>query len=273
LAGTGFSHISAARATRTLEHAVDARAYAKTARTSRADLIPLAHKRTHRYILCRYNWQRYLLAATIHRARFPCGAEPMLKLALEGPSCSGKSSLAHSLSIALQDVTIAMDYAHLLSREIMPGVPAASLEDELQDLTFLLSVDRQRMRCFVRSNPKLLILDRSVHTLLAHRYALTKLQIYDVFKASVQLAKANMNVAWPDLILYLDVPQTVLETRYRSRSTRTVFMEESYNCAFREYFLPTLKAGEGELVAIDAVIPSPELLKHVMSYVAPRMRD
>ena len=63
----------------------------------------------------------------------------------------------------------------------------------------------------------LILADRSVHTLLANSYALQCMTGTGFLAPSVRLLRSSPIPAWPDLVLYLDVPQDTIHRRNQGR--------------------------------------------------------
>ncbi|MEK7201349.1 MAG: hypothetical protein AAB737_01815 [Patescibacteria group bacterium] len=195
-------------------------------------------------------------------------------VALEGPSGAGKTTLTGSLLQAFeQDVVVVLpDYSKAAGGgDRLPRAPAESVEEELLALQFLLNLDKERWRrgTSVDQPPSLVIMDRSVHTLLAHRYAVSHMTGLKAFGVSCRSASEHREVVWPDLILYLDTPQSILTTRITKPVPMAVqiFVDPRYNMFFREYFLPTLQYTETLVVVLDGSQSFSEILATAVDHI------
>jgi thymidylate kinase len=189
----------------------------------------------------------------------------LLTIALEGPCCSGKTTLASILRSQLgYDQTVVFpDYVDAAGGiDNVPAPSAQTVEDELASLRFFLALDLDRWRrgfldC---TNPLFVILDRSVHTLLAHRYACEQISSMPVFEVSCQITGATNHRLFPEIVLYLDVPQRALDERYKQRGQLpSLFTDVNYNRNFRSYFVPELKVNRGKLSMLDGTLPTNDL--------------
>ncbi len=86
-----------------------------------------------------------------------------------------------------------------------------------QALRELLRVEADRLTR-LPSGSDLILAGRSVHTLLAHSYALEQMTGIGVFEPSVRLLRASPLAAWPELVMYLDLPQQAVEGRNNGKS-------------------------------------------------------
>jgi thymidylate kinase len=162
-------------------------------------------------------------------------------VAMEGPCCAGKTTLGRALATALVDLTIleVPCFAdHVGGGRFLPRpVPTSVAEDE-QAIRSLLHVEAERT-AYAPSQPyDLVLVDRSVYTLLAHRYALER---------STGLG--------PDLVLYLDLPQEALEGRNHGKfEAGNIFIDRGYNADFRAFFAELVSEQPRLTVWLDATL-------------------
>lgn len=177
-------------------------------------------------------------------------------IALEGPSLSGKTTLSSCLLQRLSgtSVVVCPDYVDFAGGpEHVPSTPRDSVAAELESFRFFLGLDEARwLRCVGASCDNPVILDRSIHTLLAHTFAIESVTGRKVFEDSCTIA-ATQRMKEPDLVLYLDVSGVELERRAARRATYCdpLFKQREYNDAFRSYFLPRLRWGSTEIHVLD----------------------
>lgn len=180
-------------------------------------------------------------------------------VALEGASGAGKTTLSRNLKTSLSQLRVIVlpDYSVSAGGpEYLPRAPAETVEEELSALSFLLDLDhwRRQQGHISAGDVDLIVMDRSVHTLLAHRFATAKLLGLDVFAASCKLAAAHARITWPNLILYVDTPQEILNSRQSPESPppeARIFVDPHYNELFRSYFIPALRYTTTPTVVID----------------------
>ncbi|WP_422773372.1 hypothetical protein ACN28C_10865 [Plantactinospora sp. WMMC1484] len=151
-------------------------------------------------------------------------------------------------------------------RFLPPAVPQSLAEDDA-GLRRLLAIESDRTR-YARSNPTaVVVLDRSVHTLLAHRYALDRVTGLGCYEhASRMMAGADIPT-WPDLVLYLDVPQDVVLDRNKGKfADDSIFINPTFNSGIRGYYRRLVDQGS-PVVWIDAAQNVQQTLERATSYV------
>jgi thymidylate kinase len=157
---------------------------------------------------------------------------PRLLVALEGPCCAGKTTLGRALLAELPDRKAALvacyaDYAG--GGRFLPRQEAGTVQEREEALRRLLDIEAARMAA-VPDACELLIADRSVHTLLAHSYAMQAAQGTGFFAPSVRLLEQAPDAAWPELILYLDLPQTHISARNAGKfPSDSIYIDAAFN--------------------------------------------
>jgi hypothetical protein len=91
-----------------------------------------------------------------------------------------------------------LDAARYLPRPVPQSVP----EDQ-EALRTLLAIESDRVAGARAATSDLVLMDRSVHTLLAHRYALQRLIGLACLTPAEGLIAQSQAPAWPDLVLYV----------------------------------------------------------------------
>ncbi len=160
-------------------------------------------------------------------------------VALEGPCCAGKTAFAGRLSRDLSDVDVAFVpcYAdHAGGGRFLPRQEAGSVAEREQALRQLLAVEAGRL-ARVPDRCDVVLEDRSVHTLLAHSYALQRMTGVGLLAPSSALLRRSPIPAWPDLVLYLDLPQDHVHDRNRGKfPAGSIYTDPEFNAAIRAYF-------------------------------------
>ncbi len=193
-------------------------------------------------------------------------------IAIEGASYSGKSTLARRLQQEFGPRAIVLpDYVEAAGgSQFVPSAPAHSAAEQMQAFRFFLELDAKRYRrgLVVQPSPELVIMDRSIHTLLAHNFAMMNMMSWPIFEESTRIAQDDPSVIWPHLVLYVDVPQDILGPRYPSVTPEAewLFTNPTYNRHFRAYFVPM-----GELdcteQTIDGSLPIEHVVQTAIQYV------
>jgi thymidylate kinase len=142
--------------------------------------------------------------------------------ALEGPSFSGKTSaLANLQSLLPQDklITYKCYVDEIANVDDVPPARTRNAQEQLTAFKLFMQVEAGRVADLKdrAGGADLVVLDRSVDTLLAHAYALDQLYGYDVHDQ----ARAHLTQLphlRPDQTFYLDASPQELELRQRRLS-------------------------------------------------------
>lgn len=181
-------------------------------------------------------------------------------IAIEGPCCAGKTTLAHGLveeSFTLS-ITYVRDYSdHVGGGKFLPPPVPTSLTDEELILNQFLAIedDRTAYARMTALESDLIIIDRSVHTLLAHCFALRRLLNDDYFDLAQRVIEESDVPLWPDHILYLDVPQFAIDARNCGKfAPDSIFIDAGFNTGVRSYFKQVARVPSPRVVWLDATI-------------------
>jgi thymidylate kinase len=209
----------------------------------------------------------------------------MFVVAIEGCSHAGKSTLVDNLTQRLGDDVIALpDYVSFAGGDTkVPRAPAESVEEEVEALRFFLTLDYRRWSEIIKhpNEKRIILVDRSFHTLLAHRFAIERLTHLEVFDLSCKEVKSRPDLLMPDVIFYIDTPQEVLNERYKTRISnvpvsghiqnynytqkmKLVFNKENYNQYFRSYFIPRLLFAGTPVKVLDGRLSINETIENAL---------
>jgi thymidylate kinase len=175
---------------------------------------------------------------------------------VEGPCCAGKTTLAHELLRRLSGLAVAhvKCYAdHVGGGRYLPRPVPTSLSEDRRGLRNLLGVEADRV-AFARARPHdLILMDRSVHTLLGHRLAIERMTGLRCFATARRALARSAAPAWPDLVIYLDVPQESVHSRNHGKfAADSIFINAEYNAAFRAYFAGLTRQDQPRMCWLDA---------------------
>ena len=178
---------------------------------------------------------------------------------IEGPSHAGKSTLLAQIERVLRrhDIKYLPDYVDAAGGPLrVPDTPGTGI-DEIQGLLFFLQVEVNRLGTVQQEMtlPSVCFLDRSVHTLLAHRYAVQTMRSVKCYDLALRIVSELCPSFYPGHIFYLDTPEEILahrrEERIKSASSEVathlsglIFDDPEYNVNFRRYFDKTFDGHE-----------------------------
>lgn len=184
--------------------------------------------------------------------------------AFEGPCCAGKTTLACALLQNLSGMTVAFAkcYAdHVGGGWFLPRQEARSVEEREHALHRLLAVEADRL-ARLPSGVDLILADRSVHTMLAHSYALERMTGIGLLAPSQRLLRESPIPAWPDVIVYLDLPQDAVHERNHGKFPEdSIYIDPAFNAAIRSYFLRLAGREPSRVAWLDATLDPAELAR------------
>lgn len=202
-----------------------------------------------------------------------------LRVAIEGPCCAGKTTLGHGLEQELHPLRMAYvsdyyDYAR--SGGFFPRpVPSSATEAE-HALEWLLDIEGRRTAQARAAGDQLdvILLDRSIHTLLAHRYALKQIGRFDDFHAAQDLIGRSIIPLWPDFIIYLDMAQEMVHQRNKGKFEQgSIFIDAAFNRGIRSYFQRLTTESQPRVVWLDAAMNITSLRKLAATQVNAVLRQ
>lgn len=145
-------------------------------------------------------------------------------------------------------------------RHLPPPVPGTAAE-EREALKRFVVLERQRTQNALADDIELVIIDRSLHTLIAHCTGIERHVDYNCARlAQETLLEADLQF-WPDLIIYLDAAVNVINARNSGKfPTGSIFMDEEYNLGFRSYFEEVKSSGRPHFAWIDGSLSRDDVL-------------
>ena len=185
-----------------------------------------------------------------------------IRIAIEGPVCAGKTTLSDNLVRAYSEhrLCVIPDYSDFVGGgRNLPNPLPANTEDELDALDRFRQLERDRFEQYSRAT-QICVIDRSIHTLLAHCIGVEFHCGRSWFDPALQRLQAADEMVWPDLIIYLDIPLSTILERNRGKFPDTsLFTDERFNAGFRDYFIPTLRVGRTGVRVVDGTISPNEV--------------
>jgi len=190
-------------------------------------------------------------------------AQPCI-VALEGPCCAGKTTLGRLLIQELCElaVTFVPCYAdHAGGGRFLPRQQADTVAEREQALRQLLLIEAGRL-AQVPQACDVILEDRSVHTLLAHSYALQCRTGTGFLAPSAGLLRSSPVPAWPDLVLYLDLPQDAVPERNPGKfPPGSIYTDPDFNATVRAYFRRLASRKTPPVAWLDATLELQDLAR------------
>lgn len=176
--------------------------------------------------------------------------------AVEGPSDSGKSTLARHLA-AVPDWQPSMMlpcYVDIVDPSALPPSVASTPAEQLESLAFFVELDRRRHREADDSDPppKLVVADRSWLSLLAHTYAVEQSGGPSAYSAARQQLIDDASLLHPDLVVVLRASDAAREARMALADSGAWFTSPAFNVHFDAFFDHEAQELVPRLVMIDA---------------------
>jgi thymidylate kinase len=169
----------------------------------------------------------------------PPGSRPRI-IAIEGPALVGKSTLLAHFTTTYRErgVLVIPCYAHVPDTT----VPATTPEDpatELAALDALLAIEDTRISAGLAAMPdaQTMLLDRSIHSLLAHAAILDSRSGWNAHVRFREFVDADPRTVWPDEVIVLRAdPQALPARAKRSHPRPPALLDVQFSAAFYEYF-------------------------------------
>lgn len=167
----------------------------------------------------------------------------MTILCLEGPSYGGKTTATRHLhdspELAKAAVFFGCYVRHIRDAHTIPSPRTGSAAEQFAAFETFMSAEADRVKEAEKNPDHLLILDRSVDTLMAHAYAMDQLYGFGVHP-QVRRRLEELPHLRPDHTIYLDVSASTLRRR-RAESghgAKPYFLHDTaFLAQVRAYFL------------------------------------
>jgi thymidylate kinase len=196
-------------------------------------------------------------------------------VAFDGPSNTGKTTLAQGLRDTLEAATLVLPcYADFAGNGAhLPPACAANTEEQLAGLSFYLDLDRARQDLLVGvDSATVVIADRSWLGLLGHVYAVEQTGGPVAYEEASQVVLNQAEeLLQPQLTLFLALDTERRRARTEPHEDGAWFTSDSLNKQLNEFFAqeaPSL--APGSLETLDASPGSQALLAHTRDLIMSR---
>jgi len=178
-------------------------------------------------------------------------------LCLEGPSYAGKTTVIRRLRELLPEVGalfLECYVERIPSEKDVPPPRTRSAAEQLRAFRIFMAIEAERVAQVADGSGGLVVLDRSVDTLLAHAYALEQMYGFQVY-GQVREILAELPYLRPDQTVYLDASPGALRLRRAAEIPDSAeddyFLHDSRFLAYtREYFVGPRQGPVARQVAV-----------------------
>ncbi|MEV8070853.1 hypothetical protein AB0P32_32895 [Streptomyces sp. NPDC085995] len=192
-------------------------------------------------------------------------------IALEGPSYAGKSTaLRHLCRRGIEERAFVSDcyVRHIARRADIPPARTASAAEQLAAFETFMGVEGARVRQALASSKPVVLLDRSVDTLLAHAQALDALFGYDIHHR-LRDRLQELPFLRPHHTLYLDVPAEELALRrkaagHTAAESEYFLHEAEFLTHTRDYFVSAAQPPVSREVTVVPADAGPDAVAHAV---------
>jgi len=160
----------------------------------------------------------------------------MKVVALEGLVHAGKTTLLRNIRESGLDVRCIGEYVEF-AKERFPKPPKNTIE-AMNSHAFFLNLEQKRRR-EIRENDKVVLLDRSVFSILAYHYA-TEVRSGGEIACFEEGIASTSHENWllPWVCVYLDVSDELIKSRNCGDGGfyQNLFLEKQFNVLLREFY-------------------------------------
>lgn len=184
----------------------------------------------------------------------------MRKLSLEGTSFAGKTSVSRELESSNPDRYKLIDeyVVYAGGAEKFPAFPPKNKEEALKNLEFFMNLERKRHEDMeqYKGRPYVMVMDRSVISLLGFRYVQKYFTGIDIFEETKAVLKQEKDLA-PDFVIYLTASDQAIKQRRESsqRAVGELFVDPEFNKHLRNFFDWLIQHQEYPIVTVDTEKP------------------
>lgn len=197
------------------------------------------------------------------------GGSPLI-VALEGASDSGKTTLARHLSTVQdwQPVLVLPCYADQADAATLPPAVERDERAQIGALSVYVELDRARWAAIGGAcDPRLIVIDRSWLSLLAHVYAVERAGGPAAYHAARRLLFSAGGLVQPNLVLVLHASAQSRLARQEKGDAAAWFTDPGFNSHVAKFFLDEAPASKLTITHLDADLPATEIAKHAESAI------
>jgi thymidylate kinase len=177
-------------------------------------------------------------------------------IAIEGPSDSGKSTLAQELAAFAnwQPAGFLPCYVDLVPPDCLPAGIGGSLEEQLKGLEFFASLDhrRQEQVATEAATVRTFVADRSWLSVLAHTYAVERSGGPAAYARARERLLQDDCLLQPDMVLVLQASDATRAARIGPADRGAWFTNRSFNAHFNQFFAEEAPLLVPRLAIVDA---------------------
>jgi len=154
--------------------------------------------------------------------------------------------------------------------ENFPPYPPKDKQEALKALEFFIGLEKKRHEVIqaLEGEPYIMVMDRSIISLMGFRYAQKHLGGIDIFRETKEILKDHLELA-PDFVIYLKATdEQINERQFKSqRPVGELFIDPEFNKHLRKFFDWLQEQKAYPIVTVDTGKPF-ELIKQEVTTIA-----
>ena len=192
----------------------------------------------------------------------------MRKLALEGLSFAGKTTVGRELErYNPERYKLIQEYVvYAGSEKNFPDFPPKNKQEALRNLDFFLNLERKRHEDMAayKGRPYVMVMDRSVISLLGFRFVQKHFSGIDIFAETKEIIKGEPQLA-PDHVIYMQASDAAITARLAESQRRVgdLFIDPEFNSKLRQFFDWLIEHRDYPIVTIDTDKPLDKVKREV----------
>jgi len=200
----------------------------------------------------------------------------MQKLALEGGSFSGKTTLLKALELYNKDRYKAIEefVVYAGGSENFPNYPPKNKKEALASLEFFLNLEYNRHIDIAKYRDEhcIVVMDRSAISLLGFIFVQKFLTGIDIFDEAKEIIRSNPEIL-PKFVIYLHATDAQIKERMikSGRKVGKLFIDPEFNKQLRVFFDWLIDQNEYSIISVNTNKSMEELKKEVI-FIADKIR-
>ncbi len=147
---------------------------------------------------------------------------------------------------------------YAVGSEKFPPYPPKNKEEALKNLEFFMNLERKRHEDMqqYKGGPYVMVMDRSVISLLGFRFVQKYFEGIDIFEETKAVLAQEKDLA-PDLVVYLKTSDDMIKQRQElsQRKVGELFVDPEFNTRLRRFFDWLIEQKQYPIMTVDTEKP------------------